>query len=71
MKVTFNLSPSLVRRLRAHISKGKRSDFVSNLISKELSTEANAIERAGKKANTLGRVNRDMKDWQALNHIPH
>jgi hypothetical protein len=31
--------------------------------------KANALERSAQKANTLGKVNRDMKAWQAFpNH---
>jgi Arc/MetJ-type ribon-helix-helix transcriptional regulator len=67
MKVTFELPPPLVQRLRSHVPSGKRSKFVADLISRKLRKEGNALERSAQKANTLGKVNRDMKDWEALN----
>jgi len=67
MKVTFELPPPLVQRLRSHVPSGERSKFVADLISGKLRKEGNALERAAQKANTLGKVTRDMKDWEALN----
>jgi len=67
VKVTFELPPSLVQRLRTHIPSGERSRFVADLISKKLRTKGNALEHAAQKANNLHNVNRDMKDWEALN----
>jgi hypothetical protein len=67
MKVTFNLPPSLVRRLRIHVPGGERSRFVDDLICRKLRAEDKALERAARKANTFSKVDRDMKDWEALN----
>ena len=67
MKVTFELPPPVVQRLRACVPSGGRSKFVADLISRKLQNQDNALEWAAKKANTLHRVNRDMKDWEALN----
>ncbi len=67
MKVTFELPPPVVQRLRAHVPSGERSRFVAELITKELRGKGNALEAAAKKANSLHRVNREMKDWEALN----
>jgi hypothetical protein len=67
MKVTFELPPPLVQRLRSHVPSGERSRFVAELISRRLRNQGNALERAAQKANTLGKVKRDMKAWEALN----
>jgi len=40
---------------------------VAELISRKLQHHGHALERAAQKANTLHKVNRDMKDWEALN----
>jgi hypothetical protein len=67
MKVTFELPPPVVQRLRFHVPSGERSKFVADLISSKLRSQGNALERAAQKANTRRKVNRDMKDWEALN----
>ncbi len=67
MKVTFELPPAVMQRLRAHVPSGERSRFVAELISKKLQHKGNALEQAAQKANTLRKVNGDMKDWEALN----
>ena len=67
MKVTFELPSPLVQRLRAHIPSGERSRFVAGLISKQLQEKGTALELAARKANKLRRVNREMKEWEALN----
>jgi Arc/MetJ-type ribon-helix-helix transcriptional regulator len=67
MKVTFELPPPVVQQLRSHVPAGERSKFVSDLISEKLQKERSALERAARKANSLKKVNRDMKDWEALN----
>ncbi len=67
MKVTFELPSPLVQRLRSHVPSGERSRFVAELISKKLQGQASALEQAARKANSLRKVNRDMKDWEALN----
>lgn len=67
MKITFELPPPVVQRLRANVPSGQRSRFVANLISAQLEKQGNFLERAAQKANTLRKVNRDMKDWEALN----
>ena len=67
MKVTFELPPPVVQRLRSHIPSGERSKFVADLIIRKLQNQDNALERAAQKANTLRKVNRDMKAWEALN----
>jgi hypothetical protein len=67
MKVTFELPPPIVQRLRSHVPSGERSRFVAGLISMKLRDKDNALARAARKANTLRRVNRDMKNWEALN----
>ena len=67
MKVTFELPPPLVQRLRAHVPSGQRSKFVADLISKKLASKRTALEQAAEKANSLHSVTRDMKDWEALN----
>jgi hypothetical protein len=69
MKVTFELPSPLARRLRFTVPRGERSKFVADLISRTLRMKSNALERAAQKANTLGKVNRDMKDWEALNGL--
>jgi hypothetical protein len=66
MKVTFELPPTVAQRLRSNVPSGERSKFVADLISKKLQNEGNALERAAQKANTLRKVNRDMKDWEVL-----
>jgi hypothetical protein len=63
MKVTFEMPPRLVQRLHSHIPIGERSKFVADLISRKLRNQGNTLERAAQKANTLGKVNRDMKEW--------
>lgn len=67
MKVTFELPPPLVQRLRSQVPSGKRSKLVAELISRNLRRSGNALERAARTANTLRAVNRDMKSWEALN----
>jgi hypothetical protein len=67
MKVTFELPPPIVERLRFHVPSGERSKFVAELISRKLQHQGNALERAAQKANTLRKVKRDMMDWEALN----
>ena len=67
MKVTFELPPPVVQRLRFHVPSGERSKFVADLISRKLQNQGTVLERAAQKANTLRKVNRDMKDWEALN----
>lgn len=67
MKVTFELPPPLVQRLRAHVPNGKRSKFVADLISRKLQSKGTALEQSAKTANKLARVNREMKDWESLN----
>lgn len=64
MKVTFELPPPLVERLRSHIPSGKRSKFVADLISNKLQRKGNALELAALKANQLRKLNRDMKAWE-------
>ena len=71
MKVTFELPPPLVQRLRAHVPNGKRSKFVADLISKKLGAKRTALEQAAAKANQLTAVNKDMKAWEALNGYEH
>jgi hypothetical protein len=67
MKVTFELPPPVVQRLRAHVPSGGRSKFVADLISRKLQNKGNALAQAAQKANTLRKVNLDMKNWEALN----
>ena len=67
MKVTFELPPPVAERLRSRVPSGKRSSFVSELISKKLQGKDTALEQAARKANTLRKVNREMRDWEALN----
>jgi hypothetical protein len=67
MKVTFELPPPLVQRFRAHVPSGKRSKFIADLISKRLASKRTALEQAAEKANQLRGVNKEMKDWEALN----
>jgi hypothetical protein len=67
MKVTFELPPPVVERLRSHIPSGERSRFVADLISRKLQNQTNALERSALKANALRKVNREMKDWESLN----
>ncbi len=67
MKVSFELPPPVVQRLRAHVPSGERSRFVADLIVRKLRNRTSALERAAQKANTFTEVNRDMKDWEALN----
>jgi hypothetical protein len=67
MKVTFELPPPVLHRLRSHIPSGERSRFVAELISKKLQNKDSALALAAQKANTLRKVNHDMKDWEALN----
>jgi len=63
MKVTFELPSSIVFRLRSRVPGGKRSRFVADLISKGLQGKGTLLEQAARKANTLHKVNKDMKDW--------
>ena len=67
MKVTFELPPPVVRRLQSRVPSGERSRFVADLITRKLRNQGNALECAAQKANSLRKVNRDMKDWEALN----
>ena len=67
MKVTFELPPPVVERLRFHIPSGERSRFVAALISKTLGKKGSALAHAAQKANSLRALNRDMKDWEGLN----
>jgi hypothetical protein len=71
MKVTFELPPTLVQQLRIHIPSGERSKFVADLISRKLERKRSALEEAAEKANKLKSVNREMKDWEALNSYDH
>ncbi|HTG45577.1 MAG TPA: hypothetical protein VK633_13710 [Verrucomicrobiae bacterium] len=61
------MPPPLVQRFRSLVPDGQRSKFVADLIAKKLQSKSSAIEQAARKANTLAQVNRDMKDWEALN----
>jgi hypothetical protein len=67
MKVTFELPPLVIQRLRMGVPSGKRSKFVADAIGKELAKIGNELEQAAHKANSLSTVNEDMKDWEALN----
>jgi len=67
MKITFELPPPLVDRLRSFIPSGERSRFVADLIAKNLKRKRSALEQAARKANRLRKVNQEMKDWEALN----
>jgi hypothetical protein len=67
MKVTFELPPPVVQRLRSHVPSGERSKFVADLIATKLRNKGNMLEQAAQKANALHGVSRDMKDWEALN----
>jgi hypothetical protein len=67
MKVTFELPPPVVQRLRSHVPSGERSKFVADLIVTKLRNKGNTLQRAAQKANTLRGVNQEMKDWEALN----
>jgi hypothetical protein len=67
MKVTFEIPAPVVQRLRTHVPSRERSRFVADLISRRLRNRGDALERAAQKANTLTGVNRDMKNWEALN----
>jgi hypothetical protein len=66
VKVTYELPPELVSRLNARVPRGQRSGFVKESIEKRLGRE-NILVSAAAKANKLSRVNREMKDWEALN----
>jgi hypothetical protein len=70
MKVTFELPPPVLQRLRFHIPSGERSRFVAELISQKLQNKGSALAQAARKANTLRKVNRDMKDWESLGKSP-
>lgn len=67
MKVTFELPPPVVHRLRSHIPSGERSRFVAELITKKLQGKLTALEQAAQKASRLTPLNREMNDWEALN----
>jgi hypothetical protein len=67
MKVTFELPPPVVHKLRAQVPSGERSKFVADLIPRKLRRKRNALEDAAEKANRLAAVSKDMKDWEALN----
>ncbi|HZM05831.1 MAG TPA: hypothetical protein VFC44_22755 [Candidatus Saccharimonadales bacterium] len=67
MNVTFELPPPVVERLRFHIPSGERSRFVADLISRTLRKKGSTLAQAAQKANSLRALNRDMKDWEALN----
>lgn len=67
MKVTFELPPPLVQRLRSHVPAGERSRFIATLISGRLGKAGSVLEQAAAKANSLRGVTRDMKAWEALN----
>jgi hypothetical protein len=66
MKVTFELAPPVVQRLRSHVPRSERSKFVAGLIFEKLRNKGNSLEQAAQKANTLRGVSREMKDWEAL-----
>ncbi|HXR06663.1 MAG TPA: hypothetical protein VN765_04985 [Candidatus Acidoferrum sp.] len=70
MRVTFELPPPVLQRLRSYVPRGERSRFVAQLISNKLRNKGSALARAAQKANTLRKVNRDMKDWAALGKSP-
>jgi len=67
MKVTFELPSPLVQSLRSRVPSEERSRFVADALEKKLGASGTTLEQAAKKANTLRKVNRDMKDWEALN----
>jgi hypothetical protein len=67
VKVTFELPSPLVQQFRAHVPSGERSKVVARLIEKNLRAQTGALEQAAQKANRLRKVNKDMKDWEALN----
>lgn len=67
MKVTFDLPSPLVQSLRASVPSGEESRFVADALKNKLQAKEMTLEAAAKKANTLHKVNRDMKDWEALN----
>ena len=66
MKIKVELPRPIVQRLRSRVPIGKRSKFVADLISRKSRMKTYTLERAALKANTLGKVNRDMEAWQAL-----
>ena len=67
MKVTFELPPPLVHRLRSSVPSGERSRFVADLISKKLRGKGTALEEAARKANTLRKLKPNIKEWETLN----
>jgi hypothetical protein len=67
MKVTFEIPPAIVQKLRNGVPSGQRSKFVTEAIGKELEKLGNELEQAAHKANCLMPVNEDMKAWEALN----
>jgi hypothetical protein len=58
MKVTFELPPTIVQRLRFYVPSGERSRFVADLISRKPQKQGNALECAAQNANILRKVNR-------------
>jgi hypothetical protein len=66
VKVAFELPSPVLQSLRSHVPTGKRSRFVTELISEKLRTKDSSLTQAAKKANALRKVNRDMKAWQRL-----
>jgi hypothetical protein len=40
------------------------------MIRKKLQNRGSVLAQAARKANTLRKVNRDMKDWEALGNSP-
>jgi len=67
MKITLELPEDLGRKFKATVPNGQRSKLVAELLSKQLKTVEDSLDRAAKKANTFSAVNGDMKAWEALN----
>jgi len=67
MKITLELPDALGRKFKATVPDGHRSKLVAKLLAKQLNAVETSLERAARKANTFKAVNREMKDWEALN----
>ena len=67
MKITLELPDALARRFKATVPNGRRSKLIAELLAKKLKSSESALERAARKANTFSRLNKEMKDWEALN----
>jgi hypothetical protein len=69
MKITLELPDALGRKFKSSVPNGSRSRMIAELLAERLAKVDASLEKAAKRANTFKNLNRDMKDWEALNEV--